>query len=192
VCYLLSEGYIFQRIFNERLVNLSPETMQLLSEHRVSHELVGMTTLGYYLFQWQVPIDLFISSGWVNIFLGVGAQYLLTTTHHVGGDFGFGSALLASGLVWMVALVTILFASCISALRLAESGSNDRNLWSVLASYNGLITLLWLFSTVHYNQAFSNPGGIMLFALHLALTIYCRKRYRMSPDSDAITRRIPI
>jgi hypothetical protein len=174
-------GYLFPRMFSDSIIILDPVTTTILSDYGKLSEVEGMTKWDYYIFEFTSPVVIFISSGWVSKLIGAGAQYFRTTSDYVAGDFGFGYAMLASGLIWMVALVATLFITCFPALRLEASGSNDRKLWSVLGSINGLIALLWLFSTVHYSQAFVNAGGIMLFALHLALTVYCRKRYEYAP-----------
>lgn len=175
--FLASAGYFLPRIFGDTLISSNPGQLKELEDFGGHSELVFLTTWEFYIYIYTLPVVNFISSGLVNILIGVGAQYFRTTTDYVSGDFGFGYSMLASGLIWMVTLVAALFITCFTALRLVASGSNDQKLWSVLGSINGLITLLWLFSTVHYNQAFANPGGMMLFALHIALTAYCRKRY---------------
>ncbi len=69
-----------------------------------------------------------------------------------------------------------LIGLCLPAVKM-RGETPERKIWSGLAAANGLISLLWLASTLHYNQAFSNPGGVTLFALHVALTAYCRHRY---------------
>jgi hypothetical protein len=77
-------------------------------------------------------------------------------------------------------LLIALCVSCIPALKKVEIGSKDWQLWSMLGAINALITLLWLTSTIHYNQAFSNPGGMTIFALHFAATLYCRSQAKLS------------
>lgn len=190
--WLISTGYLFARIANDvDYIRLDPDTIESLSNSGFLFEAQNMTPLDYYIFEFYTPIRLFMSADWADILIGVGAQYLRTTSNYQSGDFGFGASLLASGLVWMAAFVAIVFAICIPALRVAASESNERQqLWAVLGSVNGLITLLWLLSTVHYNQAFVNPGGSMLFGLHLALTMYCRKQFFESPDSVLMPGRI--
>lgn len=184
IYYLVSNGFIFQRILNNNLVNLQPETMERILAHGLGNIVDGMTTFEYYFFEFSIPIYLFISlQSWSDILFGVGAQYFRTTNDYLSGDFGFGAALLSSGLVWMTALVFTLCVICFSGIRPATYEPNERKIWSLLGSLNGLISLLFLFSTIHYIQAFSNPGGMMLFSLHLALTSYCRNRFVKSTQT---------
>lgn len=175
--FLGSAGYLFPRMFSTSVINLGVQA-NIISDYGLVDVVQGMTTLEYYVFEFMVPVYIFISQDWVSILIGVGAKYFITTSDYLSGDFGFGAALLSSGLVWMAILVATIFGICFPAIRPAANGSNDQKLWSVLGSINGLIALLWLFSTVHYIQAFGNPGGIMLFAMHLALAVYCCKRLK--------------
>jgi len=186
----ISSGYLLTRIFADSLYPLSPDEAEIMSNYRILDEVSGLTQRGYYMYMFFRPVELWLSGNWVDKLIGVGAQYLIDDSVFVPGDFGFGITVFTSGFVWILLFVATVFRMCIPALRLAASGPNERQVWSALGSINALIALLWLFSNVHYNQAVANPGGMMLFALHFALTTYCRKRFREYPDSAVIRRRV--
>ncbi len=163
----ISQGLLLERIFSDELA-LSVAQTQDYADYGL-HELEGINKQDYYVFTFLNPVYIWNSLDWINKLIGVGAQLFLSDTIFVGGDFGFGSdVLLKSGLVWAVAFVATIFYICFPALKLEAKDSYDRQLWPRLASINALISLLWLFSTVHYPQALGNTGGIMLFGWHLA------------------------
>jgi hypothetical protein len=66
----------------------------------------------------------------------------------------------------------------LAALRVPAGTSEEMRRWSVLSMITGLMTILWLMSTVHYGQAFTNPGAIPFFAASLALAAYSRGKVR--------------
>lgn len=183
---LISQGYLFKRIFSDELA-LTAYQLQMFAAYGLTQELKDVTVVGYYIFSFLSPVYLWLSAGWIDKLLGVGASFFLNDQVYIAGDFGFAAdVLLKSGLVWAVAFLVTVLAICSFSLKLAVTGSKELKLWSGLGSINALISLLWLFSTVHYNQAMQNPGGIMIFALHLAVVMYCHNRsqsFFVSPRS---------
>lgn len=173
---LVSQGYLFKRIFSDELA-LTAYQLQMFIPYGLDQKLKEATVFDYYVFSFLSPVYLWLSAGWIDKFLGVGASFFLNDQVYIGGDFGFAAdVLLKSGLVWAITFLTTILVICSSSLKLITTGTKDLQSWSGLGSVNALISLLWLFSTVHYNQAMQNPGGVMLFAMHLALVMYCHRR----------------
>jgi hypothetical protein len=177
---LIANNLMFSRIFNQNVINLDPVALEIYRQYGVLDEIKGLTTMGYYIHEFYSPVANWLAEDWVNKLLGVGAQYFLKNDHMTAGDFGLGIGMLSSGVLWIFIFTFTVFVSCIPALKKVEVGSNEGQLWSMLGAINALITLLWLASTIHYNQAFANPGGMTIFALHFAATLYCRNRVKLS------------
>ncbi len=174
----ISQGYLFNRIFSTEQA-LTEYQLSVYKPYGLDQELRGISVLDYYVFCFFNPVSVWFSAGWIDKLLGVGAPFFLNDQVFISGDFGFATdVLLKSGLVWAVTFLATVLVICSSALKLKTTGSRDRQLWSSLGATNALISILWLFSTGHYNQAMQNPGGEALFALHLALVLYCRRRSR--------------
>lgn len=175
---LISQGYLFNRIFSADPA-LTAHQLQVYVPYGLDRELEGASVLDYYVFCFFNPVSLWLSVGWIDKLLGVGAPFFLSKQVYITGDFGFATdVLLKSGLVWAIAFLVTVLVICFSALKLLATGPKELQLWAGLGATNALISLLWLFSTVHYNQAMQNPAGNALFALHLALVLYCRHRVR--------------
>ena len=175
---LVFQGYLFNRVFSNEIA-LTENQLQVFAQYGLVQELQGISVLGYYFFMFLNPIHIWLSVGWADKLLGVGAHFFLSDQVFISGDFGFAvDVLLKSGLVWAVTFLTIVLVICSSSLKLVTAGTKDLQLWFGVGSVNALISLLWLFSTLHYGQALQNPGGIVLFALHLALVMYCHRRSR--------------
>jgi len=177
VYLLISHNILFGRIFTQENILYAPG-VQLLSSHGVTESEMGYySMLDYYTFAFFNPVYIWLSLDWVNQAIGVGAQYMLNSQTYIGGDFGFATdVLLKTGIVWAVVFVTSVLVICLPVLKNVVWGNGDQRVWSGLAATFALISLLFLFSTFHYDQALGNPGGVALFALHLALTMYCQGR----------------
>lgn len=176
---LIVNDLVFSRILNENLIHLQPSDIEISRKYGILDEVQALTTKDYYIYQFSSPIRNWFAEGWVNKLFGVGAQYFLNDDNFIAGDFGFGVGMLSSGALWISIFSLAVIGSCLPALKGPKLGSNEGRSWSVLGAMNALITLLWLASTIHYNQAFANPGGMTLFALHFAATLYCRYRYSL-------------
>lgn len=175
--FLVDQGYLLARIFSDE-VALHKAGADFLSKQGVAPAGDKLTVLDYYYYSFLNPVYLWFSLDGMNKLIGVGAQFFLSKDEiFIGGDFGFATdVLLKAGGVWSVVFVLTVFAICFPSLRWRTGGSDEQRLWSGIGAINALIALLWLFSTVHYNQALGNPGGIALFSLHLAVAMYCRDR----------------
>lgn len=182
VLYLLiANDLLFQRIFNGDPVHLQPNDIELYENYGLLGDVEGLTTMQYYLHEFSSPLMRWLHQDWADELLGVGAQYFLEAREYVSGDFGFAIGVLSAGMLWALVFVATLFGTCLPALREIARGPLERRAWSMIASCNALISLLWLVSTLHYSQAFTNPGGMMFFALNFALALYCRYRYLQFP-----------
>jgi hypothetical protein len=185
---LISNDLLFQRIFNGDPVHLQPNDIKLYENYGLLGDVEDMTTMQYYMHEFSSPLVRWLHQNWANELLGVGAQYFLEAREYVAGDFGFAIGVLSAGLLWGLIFVATLFGTCLPALRQVARGPQERRAWSMVASCNALISLLWLVSTLHYSQAFTNPGGMMFFALSFALTLYSRYRYLRFPQGgDVVT-----
>jgi len=174
----ISQGYLFARIFSSEPA-FTTYQLQVYAPYGLDRELEGISTIDYYIFCFFNAVSLWLSAGWIDKLLGVGAPFFLTDQVYITGDFGFATdVLLKSGLAWAATFLATVLVICSSALKLMATGSKELQLWAGLGATNALISILWLFSTIHYNQAMQNPGGNALFALHLALVLYCRRRAR--------------
>ncbi|MCU0641466.1 MAG: hypothetical protein MUC35_05200 [Candidatus Margulisbacteria bacterium] len=173
--FLAAQGVLFGRTFSaDNLV--SANDVRGFSNGK---ELVGATRTELSLYIYFQPVLIWLSQDWLSKMIGVGAQYFRTTALDIPTDFGFFvDVVLKAGLIWAIIFVVTLLVICVPSLKLPKSGSAAQQQWARLRSINALISLLWLFSTLHYNQAMQNPPAIMLFALHLALVLYCDRRYR--------------
>jgi hypothetical protein len=173
---MVTHGLLLARVFNEDLVHLQPEDIEMYTAFAILSEVASLTTYEYYIFQFANPVLYWFDLGWIDQLIGVGAQHFLTTNKYIAGDFGLGVAMLSSGLIWIAAFLAAIGGICVPALKVIRTGPQEFQNWSVLACANALICMLWLASTIHYNQAFANAGGMTIFALHLSLTAYCRYR----------------
>ena len=173
----IDKHIILNRVFNKDLVHLQPSDLEIYERYGILDQVQDLTTFEYYIYEFYSPVKRWLVEDWVNELFGVGAQFFLDDLYYVAGDFGIGIGMLSAGALWIAMFSCAVIYSCISALTKVEAGSNERQLWSKLGAINAMITLLWLASTVHYNQAFANPGGMTLFALHFAVTVYSRYRY---------------
>lgn len=115
----ISSGFLLTRIFNENIVNLQPESMEILSEYGVLSDVKTLSTTGWYIYIFLRPVDLWLSGDWVNKLIGVGTKYVKNENVFVPGDFGLGISVFTSGVVWSVVFVATVFLICIPALRLS-------------------------------------------------------------------------
>ena len=173
VFLLIQNGMLFDRIFSSSaMVDLQDEDVQL-------NEIMGgqgnsMIAAQYYIAVFYLPIYYLFMLDLINLLIGIGGPTFLSEYSNVTGDFGFGTdVLLKSGLVWSIIFVLYLCFNCLPRIK-PVARFDSRKTLSVIGSTNALISLLWLVSTVHYNQALSNVGGIALFAMHLSVVFYCR------------------
>lgn len=179
--FLIANGLLLQRIFSTDLIKLSSKQSEVYAAYGVLNQLEGVNTMGFYAFQLFNPVIVWASLDWFDRLLGAGAQFFLEAKQYISGDFGFGAdVLLKAGLLWAVIFVVTLFRICIPLLKPSARASCDRQavIWGNFGSVHALISILWLVSLVHYNQALGNAGGEMLFALHLALALLSRRRAR--------------
>jgi len=174
---LISQGYLFDRIFTDEPHVLNTDEANTFASYGLAQESVGISTFNYYIFMFLNPVVIWLSEGAASQLLGMGVQFFIDDKVFISGDFGFATdVLLKSGLLWAVVFLVTVLVICLPALKVKLTGPSDQQLWSRFGAVNALISLLWLFSTGHYNQAMTNPGCLMFFALHLALVMYCYRR----------------
>lgn len=188
LCSLVFQGYLLDRIFSSEVAVLNPN---MLASYGLTQELYAISTFDYYIFMFINPLDVWLLEGEVSKLFGVGTQPFLDSKVFISGDFGFATdVLLKSGLLWSVVFLATVLSICLPALKVKLNGSNEQQLLSRLGSVNALISLLWLFSSGHYNQAMQNPGCQMFFALQLALVMYCSRRARGLLSNQLLSRNI--
>ncbi len=180
---LVKYNLIFGRIFSDSLLVLDSEKLERNPELAA---LNGITKIEYYMYvMLLIPFSVFYSLDFLDLVFGVGGDGFLNRYSFFGSDFGFGTdVLLKSGFLWAIVLVSFICVVCFKNLKPPPKILDSTGGWSFLASINALISLLWLFSTLHYDQAFGHSGvGNVLFGMHLALTLYCGRRYRAAKTS---------
>ena len=150
----------------------------MYSDFGVINQVTGLSFFDYYVFQFLTPVTFWQSLDWIRKLLGVGVEFFLDGNEYVSGDFGFATdVLLKTGLVWAVIFVVAVVLLCIPARRAHQRPTSELDdIWANLRAINAVIAIGMLLSTIHYNQALANPGGIPLFGLHLALAAYCDSR----------------
>jgi hypothetical protein len=176
-------GYsgIFDRIFtNDNKVLNSMASLSVLEESGYDIQAVKeLSTLKYYIYITLLPTKLWLKESLSNKLFGISKELVLNNKDFVSGDFALGFILYKSGIMWvMVFLIAVIFI-CMPALKfykIAGAPNETLQAWTVCCASNALISVLFLASLIHYDQATSNPGAFTLFSLHLGATIYSRYR----------------
>jgi hypothetical protein len=176
VYILIVNNLLFERIFSGGRAFVPQEHLEKVPEYL---QIQGADTLDFYIFAFTLPFTIYNFIDWTDILLGVGAEAARTDYVFLGSDLGFFvDVVVKSGAIWAVLFVMAMLFICFPSLSLP--GRTERNLefarWRILASLNAFLCVLWLASTAHYNQALTNSGGAMVFALHLALVMYSAMR----------------
>jgi hypothetical protein len=177
---LIANQLLFERIFSGGTATLQPEHLEKVPAYI---DAVGLDTFDFYIFAFTLPFTIYNFIGWTDILIGVGAEAASTQYVFLGSDLGFFTdVVVKSGVLWALVFVSAIIAVCFPVLSLPDRDDRDPEVtkWRTLASVNAYLCILWLASTAHYNQALTNSGGVMLFALHLAVVMYARRRARMS------------
>jgi hypothetical protein len=175
--FLISQGYIFERIFSSEPASFSRETLDIFKRSGLEIETKDISVIDFYLFIFFRPVDIWLNSDIFSQIFGSGNELFLNEDLYIGGDFGFGSeVLLKSGLLWAFTFTWVVLSICFSALFLPYKCQMVGNVWVGLSKINALIGFLWFTSLIHYTPAIQNAGGYSLFALSLALVIYCKYR----------------
>lgn len=171
---LISNQIIFERVFSNE-VQTSVSQRDLVFNESIGLAGLPVSRRDMYIAVFTLPIYVLLTLDWMSMFLGVGGSGFLSNYSFITGDNGFVTdVVLKPGLIWAIAFVTYIFLACFPNLEIdVQSSNNRKNALSIIGSVNALISILWLCSTIHYNQALGSVGGIALFSLHLALVIYC-------------------
>jgi len=175
--FLIENGYLLSRVFNTNIVHLQAADIASAAKVGLLNEMAEMSTRGYYVLQFASPIIEWLKQDWVNKLIGVGKSFFLNEENDIAGDFGFGIGMLSAGMLWAVIFSSAVIIKCTQAIKITGKRWNKGQEWSALAMINAMITFLWLASTIHYNQAFANVGGMVIFALHFAVMLFCSDRY---------------
>jgi len=175
---LIENDLLFGRIFSGGKAFVPQEHIEKVPEYL---QIQGADTLDFYIFAFTLPFTIYNFIDWVDILLGIGAQVASTQFVFLGSDLGFFvDVVVKSGAVWAVLFVLAMLGICLPALHLPDRKAGEEVFrWRTLASINAFLCLLWLASTAHYNQALTNSGGVMVFALHLALVMYASRRAKL-------------
>lgn len=177
---LITNNLLFERIFSGGRVFMPEGHIEKAPEYL---QIQGAETLDFYIFAFSLPFTIYNFIGLEDILLGVGAEAAQNDFKFLGADVGFFVDVVAkSGAVWALFFVTTMIYICFPALQLPKrkKGDEESIRWRTLASVNAFLGILWIASTAHYNQALNNSGGVMVFALHLAVVMYARRRAKAS------------
>ena len=175
--FLISNGYLFERVFSNELATFPQETVNLFKKSDIEYETKDISVIDFYLFIFFRPVQLWLDSGTSDQFLGSGNNFFLNEDLYIGGDFGFGSeVLLKTGLIWGCTFLLLILSICWPVLTTSADSKRKDYCWIGLAKFSALVGFLWLASLIHYTPAIQNAGGYVLFSLSLALVIYCQFR----------------
>jgi hypothetical protein len=173
--FLISQGYIFERIFSNEPASFSRETLDIFLRSGLEAETKDIAVIDFYFFIFFRPVEIWLNSDFLSQILGSGNELFLNEDIYIGGDFGFGSEiLLKTGLIWACTFSWAVLSTCFSIYSLPNKLPKSSSAWLVLAKINALFSFLWLASLIHYTPAIQNAGGYSLFGLSLALVIYCK------------------
>ena len=174
---LFYNGLLFDRFATEKNIPLSHDARMMLfdfvSSGNTFFNSMDLDIYYFYAFHLLNAFILWLSQDWVSIIFGLGVQYIEIDTY-ISADNGFVFAvLLKSGLFAAVLLLAGLWSACYKPL-ITIKKTNIRLVhnWSRLGVIFSINAILFLVSTVHYNQALDNAGVYPLFALTIALSIY--------------------
>jgi len=174
---MINQGIILNRVFSGELAIFSQETLSIFKKSGLEHDVKDISVFDFYILIFFRPVELWYHSDLFSQFFGAGNSLFLDENIYIGGDFGFGSEiLLKTGLIWACAFTWIVLVTCLRSLSLPPKTFGAPPLWVGLARINALMGFLWLISLIHYTPSTQNAGGYSLFALNLALVIYCKNR----------------
>ena len=170
----IKNNYLFERVFNNRQVNLGVNT-EFWNYYGILSEVQYLTTMEFYIYNFMAPVKVFLSESLFNQLFGVGNFYAGSRIF-IGGDFAYGSAILFSGAVFVSLFTIYIFYLLFQNRNLQNYTSLEQRSWLFIGFSAALISLLFLFSTIHYGQAFSNPGVTVIFSFFIAIANYSRFR----------------
>lgn len=180
--YLIAKGYMFSQFHDMRPVHLQDAEVEFFQKYGLLYEVTQLNKLEFYIYNFIAPVKQWLLLGYTDKLIGVGGRLAIENRVFIGGDFGFAASSLASGLFFSIIFVLTIFSYCLKSLVLSDNCNQEQSYWRILAVVNALVSILWLFSTIHYNQAFENPAGYVFFGLSLALSKYCRERFKIQKN----------
>jgi hypothetical protein len=176
IYFAISRGYMMTRVFNERIVNLAKYQKDSFEEYGILSEVEYLTTTQLYFHNFIAPLQVWRSENLYYQLFGVGNRYYGSQVF-IGGDFGFGSAILFTGIVFPILFLIAVSSTLYQNLNIHQYNSVEQRSWEIVGFACALISMLFFLSTIHYVQAFANPGVLVLFALLLALANYAKFRF---------------
>lgn len=184
---LISQGFIFNRIFSKESVTFSQEALEIFNRSGLEERIKDIAVIDYYFFIFFRPIEIWLQSDLFSLIFGSGNNLFIDDENYIGGDFGFGSeVLLKTGLIWAFTFSWAVLSNCFSIYSLQYRPVKSSNEWSALAKIFAILNLLWFTSLIHYTPATQNAGGYSLFGLTFALAIYCKYRFTKILDNENI------
>jgi hypothetical protein len=175
--FLVYNGVLFSRFTTFNTITL-PKTAQqfIINQNITLFDSYNLDITSHYFFYLMSPVFAWLNLDWFTKLVGVGINYNDYTVH-LSGDNGFGIAILyKSGLLGALFVISGLLAACYKPLLSVRRSTRGRvSLWSHLGVMFSINSFLFLFSTMHYFQAFDNAATYPIFALVIALSIYCYK-----------------
>ena len=171
----VKNGYLFHRVFNNRQVNLW-QSADFYNYYGILHEVIHLTTIEYYVYVFTAPLRVLLSENLFNQLFGVGNFYANTQVF-IGGDFAYGSAILFSGIIFVSLFTIYILLLLFKNINIKKYNSLEQRAWVFIGFSSALISFLFLLSTIHYGQAFTNSGVTVIFSFLIAIANYSRYRF---------------
>jgi hypothetical protein len=175
---LFYNDLLFSRLSTDGKMNLSPIAHSVLfdfvSSGNIFFDSMELNIYSFYAFHLFNTAFLWLNQDWGNILFGIGVKY--RGMEFVSADNGFVFAvLLKTGLFGASLLLAGIWVACYKPLTIIKK-TNNRLItnWSRMCVLFSINSILFLTSTIHYNQALDNAGVYPLFALLIALSIYSK------------------
>ena len=178
---LIVEGLLFSRITSDSFKMYDQEA-EFYRVYGLVDQIKSMSRLEFYAWSFFRPVDLWLTIDLQDQLLGSGKYFFLNDKIFLSGDFGFGAdVLLKCGLLWALVYIWYSLKICLRALRACRRVNLNTLSWQGLGAITGLVSLLWLASTIHYAQAFQNPGCVIFYAMNFATTIFSIRQSSLKP-----------
>jgi len=171
---LVDRGMLLGKIFNYQFAITQADKL-IFSKYTAIGESDSLPGLEYYRVSFFSPLIYWNSEGIIDKVFGLLGQEFLAERSAMASECGICVGLVTTGLVWIIVFCGAVLGICLPGLKAIDDCSEFLP-WLVLRQVNSVITILWGLSSIHYTYAFTNSGGVALFAMHLAIAAYSHNR----------------